>query len=1094
MTEPGENKILSTPPKKRSFWRRLFRIFLFTAFAFLLVIVLIVIGLRITFPPEKLRAMATKTTEEQFGRKLHLGPVRLNPFRGFEFSDIRLLPLADSVAKDDLFPIRFVTIKKVILKYSFSELLHKRIRINEIIIDSPTLEYFVDLATPSTLKVPDMPLLVNLDLLKLQNVQFKIIAADSTIEQKVFVGRLDFSLADLKLPKGKIIKQGDQVFGDFQLICPNTDFSFAQTSKLPNDSSSIFAKAKLDLLTDVSVHGFKDIRLHFRLALDQLSFSVSGISLPSPIQIPVPLTLDLVSAANMEQDSIRIKRLAWQVDHQDWIDISGLICGVLTKPQLSLTIRESTIPIRQVLELARPFAPDSVQRAIRLLDDGAAFSIKGSSVQGFLPKTGEPGDLQFSGRLVLQDFSLGYQGDAVKLEGLNIRVNLSGGMDSTGLTGLEAELAAKYRSLATLTPDSSELYTGAGFFTASTRLNANLLPVAAACSLSVANILGADLSGKLALAGRNSIRSLRGKGHLQLTNVYLDSLPESAVHAQIGAHLNVDVNTLDKISADLRIETDSLVMGEGEERLSLTPLHFLAHLSSRADTSLQNVYLDSLTMRLNNLVSGFAQGEIKDYGKKFSFKVPNIQLSHQAVLNYLPERLKERMEDLTVSGSTRLIARAEGNLAGATPEYTLSAHIFTDQTNVRSPEQFLSIDGIRADISANVNSETGTLTEMSLQIDSLRYESATPLLLANNEMRLTLTSKDFTSLHILDGKLNLPHYKISGDFSAQVEELAGNPHTTVQVNLRQSAEDTLTLLPGIKLRGVSELACTIEADTVLADISAHIQVKDLSVFMPNDTRVRNIQADVHLHQQFDLLHSTIVGSVQNRILTPTDGSIDYLIYRSYFQNSLPNLSNVQIEKIEAASYVLNNLRLEFYLGEGRLEVPSLMADVYSGNIGGRMSLDLAAGNLASATYKISSHFSGINSDLLLPQMASKEKQGIINANMELSGIGLDPEQRIDLTGHFYITEIGPKVADNLLRSLDPQGTDAGIRSTRLLINRGFKPKLMTFEIRHGYFYPTILFAQPWYFPVRLSGGKIELSRIPIAFVIQMAMQPVMTGG
>ncbi len=1093
MSDPSENKALFPPTKKRGFWRRLLRFFLFAALVFILLITVAALVLRISFPPEKLRAMATRATEEQFKRRLHVGPVHLNPFRGFEFSDIRLLPLADSVDQDDMFPVRLGTVKKLILKYSFSELLHKRIRINEIIVDSPTLEYFVDLSTPSTLRVPDMPLLVNLDLLRLKNVQFKIIAADSTVEQKVFVGRLEFLLADLKLPKGKIVRQGDQVSGDFQLTCPETDFSFAQRSKLPGDSSSIFAKAKLDLLTDVSVHGFKDIRLHFRLALDRLSFSMLGNSLPSPTQIPVPLELDLVSTANMDQDSIHIERFAWRVNHQDWIDIAGSICGILSRPRFSLTVQESAVSIKQVLELARPFMPDSVLRTIHLVNDQAAFSMKGSSVYGILPKTGQAGDLQFLARATLQDFGLGYQDDAIKLKDLNIHADLAGAIDSTGLAGLKADLAAKYRFFSALLPDSSQFYTDAGFLRASTRLNESLLPVAAACSLSVANILGADLSGKLTLAGTNSIHSLRGKGYLQLTNMHLDSLPNSTVHAQIGAHLHVDVNTLDKISADLSVETDSLVMGQGEERLSLAPLRFLARLSGRADTSLQNIYLDSLTLLLNNLVQGFAHGEIADYGKKFSFKIPNLQLSHQAVLNYLPERLKERMEEMTVSGFTRLTARAEGNAAGATPEYSLNAHIFTDQTNLSYPEQFLSIQGIRADISANVNSETGTLTEMSLQIDSLRYDSATPMLLANNEIRLTLTSKDFTSLHVLDGKLNLPHFKIAGDFSARVDELSVNPHTILQMNLRQSAEDTLTLLPGIKLRGMSEAAFAIEADTALVDISAHIKTKDLSIFMPNDMRVRNIRADVHLHQQFDLLHAKLLGSEQNRILTPTDGSIDYLIYRSYYRNSLPNLSSVTIDRIEAAGYVLDNLRLEFYLGEGRLEVPSLMADVYSGNIGGRMSLDLTAGELAAATYKISSHFSGINSDLLLPQTVSKGKQGIINANMELSGRGLDPEQPMDLTGHFYITEIGPKVADNLLRSLDPQGTDAGIRSTRLLINRGFKPKLMTFEIRHGYFYPTILFAQPWYFPVRLSGGKIELSRIPIAFVIQTAMQPV-TGG
>ena len=117
-------------------------------------------------------------------------------------------------------------------------------------------------------------------------------------------------------------------------------------------------------------------------------------------------------------------------------------------------------------------------------------------------------------------------------------------------------------------------------------------------------------------------------------------------------------------------------------------------------------------------------------------------------------------------------------------------------------------------------------------------------------------------------------------------------------------------------------------------------------------------------------------------------------------------------------------------------------------------------------------------------MAPSLQKGLITAHTELSGRGFDITREIDLDGYFYITEIQSKVADNLLRSLDPEGKDSGIRATRLLINRGFKPELFSFEIRHGYSYPSVSFDQPWYVPVKLSGGGIELGRIPIAFFLQ----------
>ena len=159
-------------------------------------------------------------------------------------------------------------------------------------------------------------------------------------------------------------------------------------------------------------------------------------------------------------------------------------------------------------------------------------------------------------------------------------------------------------------------------------------------------------------------------------------------------------------------------------------------------------------------------------------------------------------------------------------------------------------------------------------------------------------------------------------------------------------------------------------------------------------------------------------------------------------------------------------------------------DLYGGNIGGAFSLAANVDDLMDSPYKLSAHFSGINSALLLPTQQEANVGGRITAHAELQGRGFDIEKGIELDGYFHITKIESRVADNLLRSLDPEGKDSGIRSTRLLINRGFKPRLLTFDIRHGYSYPAIYFDQPWYFPVRLSGGGIELGRIPIAFFLQ----------
>jgi len=108
--------------------------------------------------------------------------------------------------------------------------------------------------------------------------------------------------------------------------------------------------------------------------------------------------------------------------------------------------------------------------------------------------------------------------------------------------------------------------------------------------------------------------------------------------------------------------------------------------------------------------------------------------------------------------------------------------------------------------------------------------------------------------------------------------------------------------------------------------------------------------------------------------------------------------------------------------------------------------------------------------------------------MAFQGKGIDLERGIDLEGYFYITKMGPKFASTLLESMDPGGSDRSIRMTRRLLNMGWKPKLFSFDLRHGYVYPSLMLTQPWFSPVRIP-GKLEYGRLPLAFFLQNLQTP-----
>ena len=156
-------------------------------------------------------------------------------------------------------------------------------------------------------------------------------------------------------------------------------------------------------------------------------------------------------------------------------------------------------------------------------------------------------------------------------------------------------------------------------------------------------------------------------------------------------------------------------------------------------------------------------------------------------------------------------------------------------------------------------------------------------------------------------------------------------------------------------------------------------------------------------------------------------------------------------------------------------------------MGGGLLVELGTGKPDQITYEIKAQLSRINAASLLEGQADDKGQTELNATLAFTGRGIDITQRIDLDGAFHITKIGPEFASTLLNVMDPSGSDRSIRLTRKLLNTGWKPKLFSFELRHGYVYPSIALSQPWFSPIRIP-GQLEYGRLPLAFFLKPQTQ------
>jgi hypothetical protein len=195
------------------------------------------------------------------------------------------------------------------------------------------------------------------------------------------------------------------------------------------------------------------------------------------------------------------------------------------------------------------------------------------------------------------------------------------------------------------------------------------------------------------------------------------------------------------------------------------------------------------------------------------------------------------------------------------------------------------------------------------------------------------------------------------------------------------------------------------------------------------------------------------------------------------------LSHIRIGKIKAMDYFATDINIDMSIQNERIEIPQFSLKAYDGNLSGLMYANLHEGLLDQIEWRIKANLTRLNSAKLLPSARLRSRGAELNMNLELSGQGVDPTSEFEVGGYLYVTKIGPQFTDNVLRSLDPKGTDKSIQDTRRLLNWGYKPKLISFEIKHDNLYPKIYLTKAnlltKLIPLNLAGGKIELARIPL---------------
>ncbi|MGQ9559030.1 MAG: hypothetical protein ACUVWA_00820 [Candidatus Oleimicrobiaceae bacterium] len=1050
---------------------------------------------RLLVPTERVRQAVLATLERTLGRQLAVGEVDFRLFRGITLRDVSIATPAG--ADSTALPLRSGTIERFVLGYRLLPLLQRRLEITEITLVKPQLDLVLLARPPLPTARRDtsrtgvtIPVTLALHRLEIRQLACTVGIATDTSRLDFGLQGLNFVASGLRLPQGEG-QPWEKATGTIALTCTNAPAFFRQRAAGVVSPLEVSGRLNLELAAEAKtladlkatlLVGAERLRLVLPTKpLTEASFlpqgELPGVELRASLQADVPsgdYSLDTLSIALARQEVLLCR---------------GRLSSLGNSPRVEVEILERRIFFGKLLAAIRPALSDSTFAPLLPTNLSGTLCLAGTRIEGVLPSSATRMALSATAVVDLRDLSFSLPG-GVEVAGLSFAGQGTAALDSLGVRqgDVTASISfdrAEYRA------DTTPMAAAGGRLDLSFRARNRMRELHTDALVKISRALGGDLAGAIQLSIGPSASAWLGTVDLNIGRLPLAALTSGKVTGRVSGSLTARVRGLDNLGLEIDVKADSLAMGVEGRRYSLPPLASRSVGKLRTDSRFALFAVDSLSLQFADVLSAQLAGTFSAKDQCFALHLKELTLHHRALPALLPLELQEQLGEITLAGATQVRASASGNLVPARSGVKVQGK-FSCRVDADVPLLGLSLAGGHVSGQAEVTPSLGKAT-LDLTVGALSFAQLSMAPITDASAHFEAQMPELRQVVLSRGELRLPSLATRAELTGSVVPKPTGPLISAAVRMDLQASDTVRVTDTVKLLGKVEAKVDFLMEDSVASVEGKFFVPELAVYLPANSALKGIRADIPFSQAVDLRQLKMAASPWEHYAYSGPGGLYPALFGPHLLGSVPRQGWLSIDRLYFAGYGADNLRMHLFVGGGKVIAPSLLVDLYEGNFGGSLAVEMEDLDLAQVRYRIEGHLSGVNSALLAARRGQSLEKGVVNANFSFVGAGLDVRKSIEVEGSFRITEIGPKVADNLLQSLDPQGVDAGIRSARFFINHGFKPRLMTFDLRHGHLYPSITLSQPWYFPVRISGsgrqgGKVELARIPVAFFLQMLKQ------
>jgi len=1028
--------------------------------------------IRLFFPEHKIRALLADQIYQATGRPFEVDRISWSLLGALDLEGVRL-GFTEAEGKPDAY---LVQMERGRLRFRLLPLLKKQLQVSDILLDTPQIHLIpavlasqdtlsgVSSNTPkskvseidtSSFKKESLPISMGLSKFNLKDFRLRISFPDSIQLKEIELTGLNVNVQDLYVPTD-ILKNQDRLRGQVRV--------FTEDARLFIKATDLTAEWTPNF--DIQAVWAKEARWRVR----------GGIHLLPRDNPADSLFMDLdIEGRGLGQET-RMRHLAIGLGPWRPILMTGTVQIVDEEPIYDMQLGGDEVDLSAITAFLQRTLPSPFSDPLNDLELSGKMSLLNGQVHGK--------GLDVHAKILsrLDQARLAIPKQSISVGPVNYEFEIDGEWNPKGLKKAHILGSMEIEQVSAPLSDTSDVSVRDIRIFLDTNLDSLFYPAQGQIKVNVGNLYQSRMNLGLNWDAKDlpSLKDFRLDGELRLDSLFVENLPipDLPVVGQVGAGLTIRATGMDSILIELTGNTSDGQMLTDFGRDNVPDYNWMAKIHAQVAEDFSELTVPSARFRIGELFSLDANARFLPETRQFQAEVTDAHFHNEKIQNYLPEQIHAELAHLRLGGEETFQGIVTGQLTDSIPMYKLSAEVGVSSGSMQDTLSGISVQDIEAEIKTSGDQDRIEGTG-SIKVGEFILASQGPDPIRNGHIQFDWGVQNPDSLWIDAGQFLIDSLGVQSQFDATVHPSDSIPLISSRIRLGVSSHNWKNIVQGIQFKG--GLNGEIQASNDLLDrnkilLEGHIAFDSLSINQGELIQIVDVQGRIPLR-----FHASLDGRLIPEAHYEPVSWIEYEERQDLIRTLWSGDKRLQIQSIKINDYAINHIRMDTDFSHGMIQIPSFQMEVFEGNIGGSLWFDPADGRLEMMRYGIRAQASRINSAALTENQKSKENTEL-NANLAFNGQGLDIEKGLDFDGYFHITQVGPKFASTLLKGMDPKGSDRSIRLTRRLLDMGWKPKLFSFELRHGHVYPSLSLSQPWFSPIRIP-GRLEYGRIPFAFFL-----------